>query len=91
MGQPKREKPRRVTGISGGRVERSASASLGMKREDLALFRWSPRAGPSLSTMLRAAARSSGETARVPSSRYTLLKKGCSFYTFRGAGLHVPV
>ena len=74
MGQPRREKPQRVVGISDGRGEHEASASSGIKRRDLLLLRRSPRAGPSLSTIWRAAARSSGGPTRVPSSRYQAFK-----------------
>ena len=72
MGQPKRVKPWRVMGMSDGRGEREASASTGMKRRDFARF--SPTEGPPSSIMLRAAARSSGDPIRVPSSRYHTLR-----------------
>ena len=39
MGQPRRQNPARVTGTSGGRGDREASQSLGMKRRDLPLLR----------------------------------------------------
>ena len=58
MGQPRRQNPARVTGISGGRGDREASQSLGMKRRDLPLLRWRPTEGPSVSTMRSAAERS---------------------------------
>ena len=50
-----------------------ASASLGMKRSDLALFRFNPLAGPSSSMISRDWCRASGEPHSVPSSRYLAL------------------
>ena len=38
--QPRRQKPLRTMGISGGRVEREKSQVLGMKKRDLLLLRW---------------------------------------------------
>ena len=61
-------------GMSDGRGEREASASTGMKRRDFARFRCSPTEGPSSSIMLSAAARSSGDPIKVPSSRYHALR-----------------
>ncbi len=73
MGQPRRVKPSLVVGMSEGRGLLEGSASSAMYRSDLARFSLSPRAGPSCSTILRAAAKSSGEPHRVPSSRYQAL------------------
>ena len=70
IGQPRRQKPLRVTGTSDGKVEREESQALGMKRRDLPLLRWRPIEGPADSTMWRAAERSWVEPTRVPSSRY---------------------
>ena len=70
MGQPRRVKPPRVVGMSDGREESEASDSSGMKGRDFARFRWSPTEGPSSSIIRSAAARSSGDPIRVPSSRY---------------------
>ena len=47
----------------------------GEKMKDLALFRKRPRGGPSASMMERAAARSSWEPQKVPSSRYHALMR----------------
>ena len=74
MGHPRRVKPPRVIGMSGGSGEREASASSGMKRRDLAQLRSSPTEGPSLSIMWSAATRFSEEPIRVPSSRYHAFK-----------------
>ena len=74
IGQPRRQKPPRTTGTSGGREEEEASQSLGMKRRDFSLLRWRPTEGPSDSTMWRAAERSPGGPTRVPSSRYQAFK-----------------
>ena len=73
MGQPRRQKPPLVTGISDGRVECEESHWLGTTRRDLDLLRWRPR-GPSLSMMSSAAERPSGGPTRVPSSRYQAFK-----------------
>ena len=56
-----------------GRGLQELSPSLGMKRRDFAWLRWSPLAGPSSSTILRALSRSFGVPHRVPSSRYQTL------------------
>ena len=59
--------------MSDGRGLQELSPSLGMKRRDFAWLRWSPLAGPSSSTILRALSRSFGVPHRVPSSRYQTL------------------
>ena len=51
MGQPRRQKPPLVTGISDGRVECEESHWLGTTRRDLDLLRWRPREGPRLSQL----------------------------------------
>ena len=73
MGQPRRQKPPLVTGISDGREE-FESHWLGTKRRDLDLLRWRPREGPSFSMMSSAAERPSGGPTRVPSLRYQAFK-----------------
>ena len=91
IGQPRRENPRRAMGMSGGRVDREASAPGGINSKDLLWFRCSARAGPSSYTMCRAAARSSGEPTKVPSSRYQALREspGTSALSFSMRGWRV--
>ena len=48
MGQPRRQKPPLVMGISDGRKEFEESHWLGTTRRDLDLLRWRPREGLSL-------------------------------------------
>ena len=60
IGQPRREKPILEVGISVGRGEVEMSASAGVCKRDFPRLRWSPTVGPSLSTMLRAAAKLAG-------------------------------
>ena len=73
MGDPRRTNPSEVVGISGGRGLLAGEAPSGIYKRDLALFTWRPKAGPSLSIMVRAAWRSLAEPHRVPSSRYQAL------------------
>ena len=74
IGQPRREKPQRVMGMSDGSGDWVASASSGMKSRDLPLLRWRPTDGPSRSMMCSAVARSYGWPMRVPLSRYQVLR-----------------
>ena len=67
MGQPRRENPSRVTGISWGRDEMEASFSSGMKRRDLLRLRIRPIVGQSRLMIARAAASSAGVPTSVHS------------------------
>ena len=81
MGDPRRTKPSDVVGISGGRELVAREAPSGINKRNLALFRWRPRAGLSLSMMVRAAWRSLAEPHRVPSSRYQALMTNPGTYS----------
>ena len=70
MGQPRRDKPWLVTGMSRGSGEIEASSSFGINRRDLLRLRLRPTAGPSRLMMLRAAESLFRDPTSVPSSRY---------------------
>ena len=53
MGAPSKQNPDLDMGTSAGMVLQEALASFGMKRSDLALFRFNPLAGPSSSMISR--------------------------------------
>ena len=61
-----------VKGMSGGREDSEASASLGIKRRDLEWLRWSPNEGPSFSMMWSTAAKSSEDRVILHVSGLTL-------------------
>ena len=73
IGEPRREKPDLVIGISVGRGLLELSAFSGIKWRDLDLFNFSPLQGPSISSIFRAHIRSSAQPHKVPSSRYQAL------------------
>ena len=74
MEQPKRQKPRRVMGMSDGKGKLDPTASSGMNRTDWLQLRLKPSQEPSRWTIWNAAARSSREPTRVPSSSYQAFK-----------------